>query len=194
VNGYFVHFVIGIALAKHFRDIVAWLEPRLLTRVALALFGWFFASYNSLEWRIEPLQRLNVGLYLQALGAALLIAVASSSPGVRSWLSRGLIHRIGRISFSLYLIHMLILICLTPRVMSSMTGSPPALTWAVGLAFTVLVSLVLSEPLYRFVETPTMALGRSLSALTGSRRDDRAIGTAPTVAGARSQSGVGWHW
>jgi peptidoglycan/LPS O-acetylase OafA/YrhL len=175
VNGYCFHFAVGIAMAKHFREIVARLEPRPALRMFLAFCGWFFASFNSLEWHVEPLQSLNLGVELQALGAALLIAVASSSPGVRAWLSRGLIHYIGKISFSLYLIHMIILICITPRVMSAMSGFPPLLVWWTGLAFTVIASLLLSDPLYRVIEVPTSALGKRLSEFACSVRFGRPI-------------------
>jgi peptidoglycan/LPS O-acetylase OafA/YrhL len=175
VNGYCFHFAVGIAMAKHFREIVAGLEPRPRLRVFLAFCGWFFASFNSLEWHVEPLQRLNLGLELQAIGAALLIAVVSSSPGVRAWLSRGLIHHIGKISFSLYLIHVIILICITPRVMSAMSGFPPLLVWWSGLAFTTIASLLLSDPLYRVIEVPTSALGKRLSEFFCSVRFGRPL-------------------
>jgi peptidoglycan/LPS O-acetylase OafA/YrhL len=175
VNGYCFHFAVGIAMAKHFREIVSRLEPRPALRVFLAFCGWFFASFNSLEWHVEPLQSLNLGSELQALGAALLIVVASSSPGVRCWLSRGLIHRIGKISFSLYLIHVIVLICITPRVMSAMSSFPPMLVWWTGFAFTAVASLLLSDPLYRVIEMPTMALGKRLSELSCSGRLGRFI-------------------
>jgi peptidoglycan/LPS O-acetylase OafA/YrhL len=187
VNGYVLHFAVGVALAKHFRDLVRWLESRPALRVILALCGWFFAAFNSLEWHVEPLQSLNLGLDLQALGSAILIAVASSSPGVRAWLSRGLIHHIGKISFSLYLIHMIVLICVTPRLMHAMSGVAPMFVWWIGLGFTVVVSLLLSDPLYRVIETPTAALGKRLSELSGSVRLGRVIpladcGNVATIA------------
>jgi len=178
VNGYCFHFAVGIVLAKHFRDVVAWLEPRPALRLLLTFCGWFLASFDSMAWHVEPFQSLNLGPDLQALGAALLIVVAASSPGVRSWLSRGLIHHIGKISFSLYLSHMIILICVTPRMMSAMPGASPLLTWCAGLAFTAVASLLISDPLYRIVELPTIALGKRLSAFVGSQRLSTALSAA----------------
>jgi peptidoglycan/LPS O-acetylase OafA/YrhL len=166
-----VHFALGIVLAKHFRDIVGWLEPRPATRAVLAIAGLIFYTYNNYQFQGEIAAVLRLGILAQAIGSALFIAVAASTPGLRAWLSRGLVHHIGQISYSIYLIHMLILMCLTPRVLAVVGTSIPALSWFVGLVFTVTSSIIISGPLYRCVEMPTMALGKRLG---GAGRRQRA--------------------
>jgi peptidoglycan/LPS O-acetylase OafA/YrhL len=157
-----VHFAIGIALAKHYYDVVGWLEPRAASKAFMGGLGLILYSYANFRFRSSHLDSIQFDVYLQALGSALFIAVASASRAVRGWLSRGLVRHIGHISFSLYLIHMSIIFCLTPRVLSEMGGSTPILSWLVGFVFTMALSIAVSGPLYWYIEVPTMALGKRL--------------------------------
>jgi peptidoglycan/LPS O-acetylase OafA/YrhL len=181
MSPFVLHFAIGIALAKHYRAIVDHLEPRPITRAALALVALLLATFDLYKPAIPPLTHILFDLDAQALGSALIIAVVSASPTLRNALARGLPHLIGRISFSLYLIHIIILFTLTPRLLHLMGRSSTTLNWTVGLAFTIAASVAVSIPLYRYVEVPTMALGKRITgrARSSPATQEEARGSEP---------------
>ncbi len=105
------------------------------------------------------------------LGAALMIALALGSP---AW-SRGLQRRpllwLGRISYSLYLTHNIVLLAVVHAFHPMLDG--PAL-----VALVVVASLLVADLGYRLVEAPSIRLGRRLAG-RGRRRPAQA---APELA------------
>jgi peptidoglycan/LPS O-acetylase OafA/YrhL len=96
--------------------------------------------------------------FIDIFAATLLVALclapwadAAMSHAVPAWL--------GRVSYSLYLVHMPVLY----TMMHLFWGKLPLI---VLLAFAVLVALLVSELTYRFVERPAISLGRRLASLT----------------------------
>ena len=89
------------------------------------------------------------------LGAVLAIALALGSP----WLARALQQRVlrwlGRVSYSLYVVHVPVLAAFLYSL-----GGPLSLGWAV---VAVAASLLAAELLYRLVERPSIAVGRAVS-------------------------------
>ncbi len=114
-----------------------------------------------------PCTRGNADKLVPGLGAAALLVACSATPGLRAWLVRGVAHHVGRTSYSLYLSHFLVLLCVTPRLMAfALTHhrGPWVATWAGGLAATIGLALVVAEVVYRLVEVPSIALGRRTTA------------------------------
>ncbi len=104
---------------------------------------------------------------MAGLGAGLLLVACSATPAVRAWLSRGVAHHVGRTSYSLYLSHFLVLLCVTPRLMAGLLAhhrGPWVATWAVGLAATIGLALVLAEAVHWGIEVPSIAVGRRATA------------------------------
>ncbi len=102
-----------------------------------------------------PVERLRFHLWFEALtlGALGLLAAAASGQGLLSHiLASPALRALGRISYSLYLLHMLVL----SRVLLHMGGAGEFVAWLVYLG----MSLSLAFASERLVERPFRALGR----------------------------------
>jgi peptidoglycan/LPS O-acetylase OafA/YrhL len=174
---YAIDFAAGIVLFQQ-RDAVARglrRMPRplhaLLPALGLAilcaphLLGWTHAAGGIL---IAGWDRRDI--FVMAPGAALLVACAMSLPGFEGLLSRAPLRFLGRISFSLYLLHLPILNVLAPRIVSpQLPGSPFVLLLAL-----IAVVLPASIACHRWIEVPSIALGNRVCRRWAARR-----GTAP---------------
>jgi peptidoglycan/LPS O-acetylase OafA/YrhL len=177
VNPYFFHFALGIALARIYVPAVAWLEARRAVRVAVALLAWPLYDFEFVFPHLPHLHNFDtLNLWISALGAALIILTVSSTPPIRRFLTRGLIHFIGKVSFSIYLVHILIMMILIPRVVARLGMHSPQLAWQVGLITTLVTSIVAAWPLFRLVEMPAMAIGKSLAKWIDARLPAGAFG------------------
>ncbi len=167
LNAYALHFAVGVAIAKHYRPLMAWLEPRAAARAGLAAVGWVAYTWADLFMNHHGLHGGNADKLVPGLGAAAVLVACSATLSLRAWLSRGVAHHVGRTSYSLYLSHFLVLLCVTPRLMAFALAHhrwPWVATWAAGLAATIGLALVLAELVYRVAEVPSIALGRRATA------------------------------
>ena len=102
-----------------------------------------------------PVDRLRFHLWFEALtlGSLGLLAAAASGQGLLAGvLASSPLRALGRISYSLYLLHMLVL----SRVLLHMSGAAETLAWLAYLS----MSLSLAFASERLVERPFRALGR----------------------------------
>lgn len=162
---YILHFAIGILLAKYHSAIRAWLEPRRAWKVIILLLGLFLYTFRYtlpvyFSWNLKA----SIPWIVTGFGAALLLIVVIASERARSILSIGFLRFIGRVSFSVYLLHFLVIIVLMTRVfhLLNLPATASALGWWLGLTLTVLATLGLAALTHRFVELPSMAFGKSL--------------------------------
>ena len=163
---YFIfHFAVGILLAKYYSEIRDWLTPRrgwkavaLLAGLLLYTFRYTLPAY--FRWELPEYAPWIV----TGLGSALLLTVVIGSESARTFLSLSWLRFLGRVSFSIYLVHFLVLIVLTPRLFQILHAPASAMlpAWWLGLVFTVAMTLALAALNYRFVEVPSMAFGKSL--------------------------------
>ncbi len=162
---YVFHFAVGILLAKHYADIYIWLAPRRGWKMVVLLMGIFLYTFRYtlpvyFSWKLaESLPWIVTGL-----GAALILMVVFASERARTLLSLAWLRFIGRVSYSIYLVHFLVLIFLTPRMLQLLDAPRTALplAWWLGLAFTTLATIGLAALSHRWVEIPSMAFGKSL--------------------------------
>ena len=163
---YFVfHFAVGILLAKYHGDIRTWLEPRRGWKIVVLLLGLFLYTFRYtlpvyFSWKLSA----SIPWLVTGVGSALVLMVVIASERVQTFLSLSWLRFIGKVSYSIYLIHFLVLILLTPRLFQLIDAPPSALalTWLLGAAFTVIVTIGLAALSYRFVEVPSMTLGKAL--------------------------------
>jgi peptidoglycan/LPS O-acetylase OafA/YrhL len=143
------HFLLGILLARHRFAVRDRLSPLGKGR-RLALWLLCFLLLR-LRWLL-PLPGALCDL-ANGFGAALLIALVMSSPAAQAMLSRRPLVRLGEISFSLYLVHV-------PLILGSLHFVPPEVPPALVLAGVVPLSLLAAIWLHRLIELPTIAFGR----------------------------------
>lgn len=162
---YIFHFAAGILLAKYYEDILTWLGPRRGWKTIILLAGIFLYTFRFTlpvyySWDLP----MSIPWIITGAGSALLLMVVISSARARAFLSFSWLRFIGKVSYSIYLVHSLVLIILTPRALQliNFPKSAMPLAWWSGLAFTILATIGLAALTHRWVELPSIALGRSL--------------------------------
>lgn len=126
--------------------------------------------YTLLEAR-----RPQVATLVSSGGATLLLVAAIHAPRLRRFLSWGPIAALGRVSYSIYLLHIIVLALLTPLL-------PPRTGLAGGIGFALLVALgtcVLAPICYRAVELPSIRAGNAACGFLARR-------TGATLRAART--------
>lgn len=156
---YAAFFLVGAVLARNLEAIDASfrrLHPAVVAVTVLASL----LLYAPL--RLPVLRRMPVEFYDwgTAAGAFFLILLAINPGRFYNFLTNRAIHHLGTVSYSLYLVHGTALFAL---IHLGGTKLPTAALFALYLLLTAL----LTEIFYRWVELPTMRLGRRL---TSSRR------------------------
>jgi peptidoglycan/LPS O-acetylase OafA/YrhL len=156
---YAAFFLIGSLLAKHLHAISRWFarltvfQAASVALVSLALYG--FSNASAIVERFHlPGDLYDWGT---AAGATMLIVFAMNNKPFHSFLTRPTIHRLGQISYSLYLIHGTILFVL----IHTLLGRVPM---GVLLLIYLSVTLLVTEIFHRLIERPFMLLGRRLTA------------------------------
>jgi peptidoglycan/LPS O-acetylase OafA/YrhL len=133
----------------------------MLRRFALLTGFLLYTSGNVLPNSMnESVIWLNSGL-----GAGLLIVFVLASPGAQRLLSQPLLRQIGKISYSAYLIHMAVLLCLTPNLLKALeafTLNRWAL-WFGGWLLTLTIVQLLSLLSYHCLETPSISMGKRIA-------------------------------
>lgn len=164
---YFPVFMLGTIIAVRLEDIVAWGRQQRSAAVwagisasaALCLGASWFGRPLFPSGSVE--NRILWGL--AAVGAALVIVLAIAWPRLRGALETGAVQWLGRVSFSLYLVHAPIL-----GSLGFLFGD--TYWWAVG-PVGIPLSLAASALFFRYVEVPTQQFsrkaGRSIAAAVG---------------------------
>lgn len=169
LSRYVFFFTIGILIAKHWESIAGrllglprWASSLLLVG-AIALFScrrwchaYFRESFNALGTVVSP-------EYAVVLGAALLLVMPLAAPGYRRFLETRLVNGLGRISFSLYLVHLVVLLEFSPQVVSWLNAlgmTNPATVTLVGAGSVLVLSCFAATLFYWVVEAPCTALSR----------------------------------
>lgn len=152
-------FLVGILLARH-RDAVRALTRRVAARVGMTtILVTGLLLYTWPWWALPHFSLLHAGPpddWATTAGAACFIAAALGAPRLQAALQRPIPLWLGKISYSLYLIHAIVLLCLLHAAAGRI---PLPLIWVA----TVAISLGLSDLSYRFVERPSIQLGRRLT-------------------------------
>lgn len=161
---YSVAFVAGAVLAGHRVTVIGWYRGLpLWRRLVWAGAAILLYDYSYVVPGIPILHRGPTNDYASCIGAIMLIVLSLGSSSF-SWFLR---HRfslfLGRISYSLYLVHAVVLLTIV-RSFHHAAGL------AILLPTSIVVSIVLSGLLAIAVETPSIFLGRYLADKVATRR------------------------
>lgn len=162
---YTAMFVIGALLAKYtprIKNILISLSK--MARVAIFSFGVMIYVYihpsfvikHFLFSNINPFYRTVIDSWSVTVGASIIIMIALSSRSLSSILRNKLITFLGKISYSLYLIHVVILFTCLRALYNLMP------IWSIYLIALVLIFTV-SSIMYILIEKPSIKLGKILT-------------------------------
>lgn len=145
-------FILGVTLARHRAGIAAAFGV-LSRRWIVAMLGLSLALIEArayVPWRF-PDPRPE---YMSGLGAGLLIMIVLARPRLSGWIVNPVTRLLGTASYSLYLLHLPIILAVVPPI--------HALTGSIILSVTVALILALgfAEFVYRTVEVPCQLSGR----------------------------------
>lgn len=153
-------FILGAALAKHAGTLIGsyWkmktYRKWLLLIVAFLLYA-YSTVINSFFLRVGLPNNFVVSDYSAALASGCFIVLALGSVKLSGILLRQPLLWIGKISYSLYLYHILVLF----SMMHLFDKTLPA---AVIMIATIILSLIMAGLSWRFVETPSVSWGRNV--------------------------------
>lgn len=173
-------FVAGILLAVHWQTLstrIQALSGRTAAALAaIAVLAYSWPSWANENWFPGPLAfvaRNRVSdLILITLAAALFILLVQRPGAARSALLSRVPQYLGRISYSLYLLHVPVLLAVL-----HLFGTAVAPLLLLPLAW--LLSIVFADLLQRMVELPSQRLGRRLAKLPAIARPDKLVKPLP---------------
>ena len=157
---YLVFFIIGALLAKYLQTIVSvWRRLPRAAVLAVLLVAFTLYSYARILGHFigESNWDRDIEDLLVGLSASLLIAWLLSSRSAQRVMETGPLVFLGRISYSLYLLHPIVLLSLV----HTLSGR---VNIYVLLAAVVPISIALAALSYRWVEQPAVSLGKRLTA------------------------------
>jgi peptidoglycan/LPS O-acetylase OafA/YrhL len=144
---YILFFVFGILIASKFQQFQAVLERRKGLVMVLWPVAFILLAVPYTKGYLE---------ICYAVGALLLIVLCMHSVGARRFLNRPVFLWLGKVSYSLYLSHQIVLIALVHVLHDK-------LPIGVIILLVLLISLPLAELLNRTVELPSSEIGKRLS-------------------------------
>jgi peptidoglycan/LPS O-acetylase OafA/YrhL len=154
---YIAMFIFGALLAKHRKEILAWYTSKskplkiglILTGVPLYLFPWLLKIVLTTKlWFVEE--------WVISLGVAIFIISALGSQKVSLFLLSRSVHFLGQISYSMYLLHAVILISVT-QILYKSVGLLPI--WPIAMVSTLFFSWLS----YKYIEIPSINIGKLLA-------------------------------
>jgi peptidoglycan/LPS O-acetylase OafA/YrhL len=164
--------------------IVAWISSRNISAnwegrgAAAAVFGGFVLY--QVRWvrdftQILPLWMGETSIWLvSAMGCGLIVFGVMHNNRIKRFLHYPILVHLGRISYSLYLVQMVVLICISPWIMMAIRWVGFSKTIVLQILILIVVStitMIFAHFGERWIECPAIALGRRLT----KRIDDSAF-------------------
>lgn len=159
VSPFLLHFLLGLMIARYYRRIVSYLIIRVWLRRLLFFVGLILYTLGN---TIPKVFGENFIWIATGIGASLIIIYVISSIRMQGVLSVCGLRFIGKVSYSAYLIHMAVLICITPYLLSTLELLISNFNelWITGWFLTLVVVQFLSCVFYYSVELPSIRVGR----------------------------------
>ena len=159
VSPFLLHFALGLLIARYYTVMANYLMPKPWLRRFILLVGLLF--YTAISTTAHVFSETFMWI-VTGLGAGLIIIYTLSSHRTQGFLERPILRQLGKVSYSAYLIHMLILLCLTPYLLTRLElySSSHLLLWLGAWLLTVISVQLLSLLSYYYIEIPSISLGR----------------------------------
>lgn len=163
VSLFLLHFLMGLMIARYYSAISHYFSDKIWQRRLLLLAGLlFYTSGNFL-----PKTHFGDGAIwlFSGLGAGMILTFLLGSKHAQTVLAHPFLRQIGKVSYSAYLSHMAILICLTPYILKALevlTDDRLAM-WFGGWLLTIACVQGISLLFYHWLEIPSMTIGRRIA-------------------------------
>lgn len=158
---FLLHFLMGLLLARSMPSIAEYMLERPWHRRIVLIVGIILYTVNdTLHGWFN-----GTGVWvISGLGAVLILVYLGGSRSVQAILNRPFLRLIGKVSFSLYLLHLAVLIGLIPLLLQMLEPmiSNRFVLWLCGWLLTMGLSLWMARFSYHYLERPSMALGKKL--------------------------------
>jgi peptidoglycan/LPS O-acetylase OafA/YrhL len=158
-------FFMGAASYFLYKHRAAHSLPNLAFPIACCL-ALFLFGLSERQWSLIP-----VLLWLVFMGLLLEHPSSFSSRLVAPLLTNPVVLYLGRISYSLYLSHILVIIVIQYALLTWVPDLSQMVHFGVLLAGTTAVTIALSAVLYRYLEVPGIQAGRVLARRVAARRE-----------------------
>ncbi len=180
---FLVAFALGVAIARASEIAPRHAAPargiRWLPWGALGIGSALYAWRGVAPWlgvTGPAIQDEGVVWYVTMAGSGILLWALSNLPRAQRFLSMRALVYLGRVSFGVYLLHMLVLVTVAPHALNLLEVAGVAserARWWLGFLVVVALTLGLAEVFFRLVEQPAIRLGR----YAGKRIQNSVIGS-----------------
>jgi peptidoglycan/LPS O-acetylase OafA/YrhL len=163
VSMFLLHFLLGLTIARYYFPITQYLSGKTWQRRSLLLTGLLFYTCASLL--PKQLFGETITWLCSGLGAGMILMFVLGSSDAQTALSIPILRQIGKVSYSAYLSHMAILICLTPYILKALEAFTENrfTLWLGGWLLTIVAVQCLSLLFYHWLEMPSMTIGRRIA-------------------------------
>jgi peptidoglycan/LPS O-acetylase OafA/YrhL len=174
-HGYYVSFVLGVALARTCDQLVARVSafPRY---VLWLLFGLGIMLYQSRHIAIDlfhwPESYSGYFWVLNSIGCVVILTAILAHAGMQHFLQQRTFVFLGKISYSIYLFHVLILICIQTLILYSLNSmgiTQTVILLPLSLGSNIFLTIALAAWTHRYVEVPSIDFGHWLTAVIQRR-------------------------
>lgn len=172
---YYLSFAIGVSLAAYYDRLDGGLRKVSFPwKVALLGLGVIlYQSRQTASYFCEVSGTPDKIVWcISSVGCFLIILMSLSSRRIQKSLSGTAAVFLGKISYSLFLLQFLVLICLLPLFIAALNKwgiSQPLVILPLAIGFSVFSTILLAAASYRLIEVPAIGLGRKLTTLIDRR-------------------------
>jgi peptidoglycan/LPS O-acetylase OafA/YrhL len=166
---YYVSFIMGALLAWYGQPLGSRLSlaPARTRFLVLILGLLFYQTFSALSVYFNGAwTAYKYGWLLSSIGCVLILLSVFASRTLQTWLNHGVFTFLGRISYSVYLLQFVVILCLLPPLVQWLNGlgvvNRPVL-FASSILASMAVTIAGAALTYRAVEVPAINLGHRLT-------------------------------